>query len=352
MSCHAATDGGAPLAFTLISTYTMNRRLFVVRIGALVAAPLAALAQQPDRMRRIGVLMGLAETDPVIQLEIAAFHQGLTDLGWRNGTNIKIEYRWGPSDASRTREHIQELVELQSEVIVSRATPMTAALVRAVKTIPIVFVQVSDPVGDALVASMARPGGNVTGFTNVESSMSGKWLELLKELSPEIAHVTMLYGPKTSPGGGAYFLRPLEASAPHFRVRTIVAAVNSDAEIEKAIAAVAREPGGALIVMPGVFVLSRRELVMGLVTQYRIPAIYPFTFWAHLGGLMSYGTDSPDLFRRAASYVDRILKGAKPADLPVQAPVKFELVVNRNAAKVIGFTIPQSLLLRADRVIE
>jgi putative ABC transport system substrate-binding protein len=330
----------------------MNRRVFAFCVGALVAAPLAALAQRPDRIRRIGVLVGLAATDPVIQPEIAAFQQGLTNLGWRNGANINIEYRWGPSDASRTREHIQELVELQSEVIVSRATSMTAALARAVKTIPIVFVQVSDPVGDSLVASMARPGGNVTGFTNVESSMSGKWLELLKEMSPGIAHVTMLYGPKTSPGGGAYFLGPFEASASYFKVRAIAAAVESDAEIEKAIGAVARVPGGALIVMPGVFVLSRRELIVGLVTRYRIPAVYPFTFWANLGGLMSYGTDSPDLFRRAASYVDRILKGAKPADLPVQAPVKFELVINRNAAKAIGLSIPRSLLLRADRVIE
>ena len=186
----------------------------------------------------------------------------------------------------------------------------------------------------------------------VESELELRWLELLKEMSPEIAHVTLLYSPKTSPGGGAYFLRPFEASASYFRVRTLAAAVDSDAEIEKAIGAVARVPGGALIVTPGLFVLSRRELVMGLVTRYRIPAIYPFTFWANLGGLMSYGTDSPDLLRRAASYVDRILKGAKPADLPVQAPVKFELVVNRNAANVIGLTIPQSLLLRADRVID
>jgi putative ABC transport system substrate-binding protein len=330
----------------------MNRRIFIVRVGALVAAPLAALAQQPDRMRRIGILMGLAATDPVIQPEMSAFHQGLTDLGWRNGTNIRIEYRGGPNDASVTRKYIQELVELKSEVIVSRTTPMTAALVREVKMIPIVFVQVSDPVGDGLVASMARPGGNVTGFTNIESSMSGKWLELLKEMSPRITHVTLLYSPNTSPGGGAYFLGPVEASASYLRVRTVAAAVDSDAEIEKAIGAIARVPNGALIVTPGVFMLSRRELIMGLATRYRIPAVYPFTFWANLGGLMSYGTDSPDQFRRAASYVDRILKGAKPADLPVQAPVKFELVINRNAAKVIGLTIPRSLLLRADRVIE
>lgn len=329
----------------------MRRRDFVVLVGSAALLPaVAARAQQPHR--RIGWLVALAPSDPVGQRDVAAFERGLADLGWRVGNNVKIEYRWGPVDASQLDKQIQELVELRCEVIVSRATPITVALARKVKTIPIVFVNVSDPVGDGIVASVARPGGNVTGFTNVEASMGSKWVEFLKQAAPKVSHVTMLYSPKTSPGKGTFFLRPFEASASNLGVRTFAAAADSDDEIARALDGIARKPGGALVVAPGLFLVSRRELVMGLATRHRIPAIYPFTFWTDLGGLMSYGSDSHDVTRRAASYVDRILKGANPADLPVQAPVKFELVVNLKTAKVLGLTISPSFLVRADRVIQ
>ena len=240
----------------------MRRRDCVVWLfGSALTWPLAAMAEQSDRTRRIGFLVGLASTDPAVQPDIAALEKGLSDLGWRIGRNIKIEYRWGPVDGNQLRRQIRELVELQCDVIVSRATPITAALVREVKTIPIVFVNVSDPVGDLIVTSLARPGGNTTGFTNIESTMGGKWVQLLKEVSPKIAQVTMLYSPKTTPGGGSFFLRPFEASASRLRVRTFPAAADSDDEIEKALSATAGRKGGALIVAPGLFLVLRRELV-------------------------------------------------------------------------------------------
>lgn len=328
----------------------MRRRDFVVGFAsaALVSA-VGARAQQANR--RIGWLVGLAPADPVAQREVAALERGLADLGWRVGNSLRIEYRWGPADSSQLQKQMQELLDLQCELIVSRTTPITVALARKVKTVPIVFINVSDPVGDGIVGSMARPGGNVTGFTNVEATMGGKWVEILKQVAPRVTHVTMLYSPETTPGRGAFFLKPFEASASTLGVRTFAAAADSDDEIFRAID-MARKPGGGLVVAPGLFLVSRRELVTGLAARHRIPAIYPFTFWAELGGLMSYGSDSHDVTRRAASYVDRILKGAKPADLPIQAPVKFELVVNLKTAKVLGLAISPSFLTRADRVIE
>jgi putative tryptophan/tyrosine transport system substrate-binding protein len=329
----------------------MRRRDFLFGFGS-AALVIAAAARAQQSNRRIGWLVGLPSTDPVAQRDIAAFEKGLADLGWRSGSNVKIEYRWGPISGGQLQKQIRDLVDLRCEVIVSRSTPVTAELVRTVKTIPIVFVNVSDPVGDGIVASMARPGGNVTGFTNVEATMGSKWVEILKQLAPGISHVTMLYSPKTTPGKGAFFLKPFEASASHLGVRTIATAADSDEEIGRAVDAVVKRPGGALIVAPGVFLVSRRELVLGLAARHRIPAMYPFTFWTDLGGLMSYGSDSHDVTHRAASYVDRVLKGAKPADLPIQAPVKFELVVNLKTAKALGLSISPSFLVRADRVIE
>lgn len=303
-------------------------------------------------MRRIGALMGLNEKDPVVQPEISALEQGLIESGWRPGADITIDYRWGVADAARVRKQVQDLVALKSELIITRSTPVTVVAAREVKTVPIIFVQVSDPVGDGIVASLARPGANVTGFTNIESSLGAKWIELLKQLG-QITDVAMLYSPRTSPGrGGTYFRAPFESAAANLGVRGVLAPADTDGEIEEAFAAMSRTKRGALVVASGVFLVSRRELIIGLAARHRLPVIYPFTFWANLGGLMSYGSDSSDVFRRAASYVDRVLKGAKPSELPVQAPLKFELVINRNAARIAGITIPQSLLLRADRTID
>ena len=331
----------------------MKRREFMMLLGGVAATwPLAARAQPPDRMRQIGVLMSLAAGDPIAQYEIVALRQGLQDLGWSDGRNVKIEYRWAAGDIDQMRTFAKDLVALRSEVIVARATPVAIALARETRTIPIVFAQVSDPVGDGLVSSLAHPGGNVTGFTNVESSMSGKWLELLKETAPSVARATSIFNPATAPSGGSFFVGPFETAAGPLAVQAITTPVQSVGDIERAFGAAARELGGGLVVMPDTFVLAHRELVIGLAVRHRLPVVYPFTFWVPAGGLIAYGSDSPDLFRRAASYVDRILKGAKPADLPVQAPVKFGLSINLKTAKAIGLEVPPTLLARADEVIE
>jgi putative ABC transport system substrate-binding protein len=333
----------------------MKRRQFITLIGGAAAAwPLAARGQQPERVRRIGLLHSLLPDDPVARPEIVAFEQGLRDLGWEDGRNMKVEYRWAAGDVARMAALAKELVDLQPDVLVSRATPVTRAVVRETRTVPVVFVQVSDPVGDGFIANLARPGGNVTGFTNIESSMIGKWVELLKEIVPGLARAAFLYHPPTTPGpaGGSYFLHPFEALTRSFQVEPITVAVHDASEIERAISSFAQAPNGGLIVGPGTFILVHRDLVLRTVAQSRLPTIYPFTFWAHQGGLMSYGTNSPDLFRRAASYVDRILKGDKPADLPAQAPTKFELVVNLKTANALGLNIPATVLTRADEVIE
>ena len=331
----------------------IKRREFITLIGGAAAAwPLAARAQQFDRMRRIGVLTSLAAGDPVALREITALQQGLQDLGWTDGRNLQIEYRWAAGDIDRMRTFAKELIGLRSEVIVARATPATVALARETRTIPTVFAQVSDPVGDGLVSSLARPSGNVTGFTNVESSMSAKWLQLLKEIVPSVARATCIFNPSTAPSGGSFFLGPFEAAASSLGVEAITTLVQSASDIERAFGAAAREPGGGLIVMPDTFVASHRALVVGLAVRHRLPVVYPFTFWVPAGGLIAYGSDSSDLFRRAAAYVDRILKGAKPADLPVQAPVKFELSINLKTATALGLEVPPMLLGRADEVIE
>jgi putative ABC transport system substrate-binding protein len=332
----------------------MKRREFITVLGGAAAWPLAARAQQAERVRRVGVLHSLLPDDPVARPEIAAFQQALRDLGWEDGHNVKVEYRWAAGDVARMAALAKELADLQLDVLVSRATPVTRAVVRETRMIPVVFVQVSDPVGDGFIANLARPGGNATGFTNIESSMIGKWVELLKEIVPVLARVAFLYHPPTTPGpaGGSYFLRPFESVARLFQVEPITVAVHDASELERAISSFAQIPHGALIVSPGTFILVHRDLVLRAAAQNRLPIIYPFTFWAHHGGLMSYGTNSPDLFRRAASYVDRILKGEKPADLPVQAPTKFELVINLKTAKALGLEVPPMLLARADEVIE
>jgi ABC-type uncharacterized transport system substrate-binding protein len=331
----------------------MDRRAFIAMVGgSILAAPLVGQAQQTGQLRRIGVLMGLAESDPRAQARVASFRKGLQTLGWAEGRNARIDIRWTTtSDASALQRFAKELVALQPDVIVSHNTPTTAALRQHTSTIPIVFVVVSDPVGSGFVASFPRPGGNVTGFTNIEPTMAGKWLELLKEAAPHVTRVAFLFNPATAPYAESY-LRPFRAAAASVAVEAIATPVRDIAELETAIAAQARTHNAGLVVMTDSFLVSHRAKITALAARYRVPAVYPFRDFIDAGGLLFYGNDLLDSFQRAATYVDRILKGAMANDLPVQAPVKFELVVNVKAAKALGLTIPQTLLLRADTVIE
>ena len=334
-------------------TAFIGRREFVTLLGGAAASwPLAARAQQPDRMRRIGVLMGYAESDLEVQAHIAAFREGLQKLGWTEGRNIQMDTRWAaPDDAASMRRFAKELVALQPDVILSNTTPTTTALLQQTLTIPIVFAIVADPIGSGFVASFARPGGNVTGFTFTEPTMAGKWLELLKEIAPRVVRIAMLFNP-VSATYADYWLNPFKAAAPSFAVEAIAAPVRDTSELESVIAAQAREPNGGLIAMPDSFTDAHRVEITSLAARYRLPAVYPFRFFAEVGGLLSYGVDRTDNFRRAAAYVDRILKGEKPAELPVQAPTKYELVINLKTAKALGITVPQTVLGRADEVIE
>jgi putative ABC transport system substrate-binding protein len=306
----------------------MKRREFITLLGGAAATwPVVARAQQPDGVRRIGVLMPLAEIDPSMKLEVGAFVRRLHDLGWTEGRNLQIDYRFAAGDAERMLLLAKELVALQPDVIFCRSTPVTAALLKQTRTIPIVFAVVSDPVGDHFVESLARPGGNVTGFTNVESSLTGKWLELLKEIAPSVKRVAYIFDPKLAPGGGSYYTRLIEGTAPSFAVAPITTPVHDAVEIEHAIREFVREPNGGLLVLPDGTTNTHRGLIVALAARYRVPAIYAFRDFVADGGLMSYGVDVVDLFRRAAGYVDRILKGAKSADLPVQLPTKFGALV-------------------------
>jgi putative tryptophan/tyrosine transport system substrate-binding protein len=328
----------------------MRRREFMTVLGgAAIGWPLAARAQG-ERMRRIGVLMGIAESDPARQSFVTAFTEALQELGWSSGRNIHIEYRWGAGDAERIRDFARELVEMQLDLIVGHTTPVVAALKAQTRTIPIVFTQVSDPVGSGFIDGFAKPGGNITGFTNLESSMGSKLGELLKEVAPTITRVAVMFNPDTAPDRGTYFLRPVEAAAPSLHVEVIPAPVHNDAEIESAITTLV--PGTGLIVMPDIFILAHREQILALADQHRLPAAYAYRLFAASGGLLSYGTDLTDLFRRAARYVDRVLTGTKPAELPVQQPTKFELVINLKTAKTLGLNVPLSLQAGADEVIE
>jgi putative tryptophan/tyrosine transport system substrate-binding protein len=330
----------------------VKRREFITLLGgAGVAWPLVARAQQPDRVRRIGVLMGYAENDPEAQAWVAAFREGLQKLGWTEGRNVRIDTRWTAADAGALQRFAQELVALQPDLILSQITPTTAALLQQTHTIPIVFVQVADPVGSGFVASLSRPGGNVTGFTILEGSLGGKWLELLKEIAPRVNRVACLYNPTTATYA-EYYLNPLKAAAASFGMEAIAAPIDDRSELESVVAAQAREPNGGLVVIPDAFLNAHRAEVISLAARYRLPAVYPFRFFAELGGLLYYGNDRLDHFRRAAIYADRILQGAKPSDLPVQAPVKFEFVINLKTAKALGLDVPLHLQQRADEVIE
>ena len=328
-----------------------SRREFITLLGGAAAAwPHAAGAQQ---RRRLGVLTTFSNSDALAEGWLAAFRKGLDEAGWRDGRNVQIDYRWAAGDANRLQAFAKELVAPQPDVIFAVTTPAVGALLRETRTLPIVFAQVSDPVGSGFFASLARPGGNVTGFTNIniESSIGGKWLELVKEVAPAVRRVAIIYNPATSPFAN-YYLRPFETAGPAYGVQASAAAVDSDVDIDNALAALAREPRGGFAVLPDTFTGIHREQIVSLAARYRLPAVYPFRWFAEIGGLLSYGIDSDDMFRRAGSYVDRVLKGAKPADLPVQAPTKYELVINLKTAKALGLDVPSSLLARADEVIE
>ncbi len=329
----------------------MKRREFITLLGGAAAWPLTAQAQQPEPMRRIGVLMGFPESDSQAQSYIAAFRDGLQKLGWTDGRNVRIDTRWAAFDAESRQRFAKELIALQPDLILSHTTPTTAALLQQTRTIPIIFATVTDPIGSGFVASLPRPGGIVTGFTLVEPTMAAKWVELLKEIAPRINRVTMLFNPATATYAD-YFLKPFKAAAPSFAVEAIAAPARDTSELESVIAAQVREPNGGLIVMPDSFTDANREEITSLAARYHLPAVYAYRFFTERGGLLSYGADLSDNFRRAADYVDRVLKGEKPADLPVQAPTKFELAINLKTAKVLGLTVPSSLLARADEVIE
>jgi ABC-type uncharacterized transport system substrate-binding protein len=330
----------------------MKRRDFITMLGGATAAwPLAVRAQQPQQMRVVGVIQPLATSDPDAPLRAKAFQQRLHELAWTEGGNLQIDYRWAGTDAARIRFHAREMVSLKPDVILAISTPVVAALRDETRTVPIVFAQVIDPVAAGFVASLARPAGNITGVTNFEFTMGGKWLETLKDVLPSLVRVAVVYNPKTAPYAQS-LLRSIAAAAPSFAVELIDTPVQEATEIERAIDTFGRAPNAGLIVLPDATTLVHRELIIARAARYRLPAIYPFRYFAASGGLMSYGTDAIDAHRQAAAYVDRILRGTKPEELPVQAPNKFELVINLKTAKALRLDVPQSLLARADEVIE
>ena len=330
----------------------LKRREFITLLGGAAAWPRTLIAQGTDRARRIGVLMELAASDPQARSNVAALQRGLYKLGWSQGGNLGIDYRWAPDDAVLVWKFAKELVELRPDVIVAHSSPVVATLLGQTRNIPIVFVSISDPIGEGFVASFARPGGNVTGFTNFDSSMTGKWVELLKEIAPQITRIVFLFNPQAAAGAGSYFLRPIDAAASTLKVKAVMALVHDNDEIEAAFAALAGEPGAAVVLLPDIFTVAHHQLVIALAARHRVPTIYPYRFMVEREGLISYGVDINNLFERAAAYVDRILKGAKPAELPVQAPTKFELVINRKTAKALGLDVPSTLLARAEDVLE
>jgi ABC-type uncharacterized transport system substrate-binding protein len=329
----------------------IRRREFVILLGGVAAAarPLAARAQQSNRLRVVGVLLAMAPDDPEAQLRIKAFEAGLRELGWTE-RNLRLEYRWAVGDAVLLRKQATELVGLAPDLILATSTPVLAAL-RQEKTLPLVFVQVTDPIGGGFVPNLARPGGSLTGFTSFEFTIGSKWLEALKHVAPAVTRVALIFNPDTAPFANLFW-QPVEAAAPSFDVEPIQAPVRDVGEIERTIAAFARNANGGLMILPDVSTANHRDLIIALAARHRLPAVYPYRYFATSGGLMSYGSDLADIYRRAASYVDRILKGAVPGDLPVQAPTKFEFVINLKTANALGLTVPPRWLGRADEVIE
>jgi putative tryptophan/tyrosine transport system substrate-binding protein len=330
----------------------MRRRDFIsVAGGAAVIWPLVARAQQPERMRRIGVLSSLAETDPEAQAWDAAFRKRLIELQWIDGRNVHIDYRWGAGSVDRMQQFAKELVRLNPDVLVTISTPATAALQAETRTIPIVFAWVSDPVGSRFVSSLANPGGNITGFINIEASVIGKWLTLMREIAPQVSRIGFLFNPQTAPFA-QYYLYTFRSAAAALAIEAIDAPVHSTEEVEAFMTKLGREAGAGLVIMSDTSTALYRKTIYSLAERYRLPTIYPYRFFVTEGGLMSYGIDVADLLRGAASYVDRILRGEKPSELAVQQPTKFELVINAKTAKALGLTIPQTLLATADEMIE
>jgi ABC-type uncharacterized transport system substrate-binding protein len=328
----------------------MKRREFITLAGGAAAWPLAAHAQQGERVRRIGVLMNQAMDDPEGQARLAAFLQELQQLGWTDGRNLRIDFRWGAGDAERTRRYAAELVALAPDVILGSTSPAVAGLQQATSTVAIVFVQLADPVGAGFVASLARPGGNATGFTLFEYGISGKWLELLKDIAPRVTRAAVLRDPAIAAGSGQ--LGAIQSVAPSFGVELSPIGVRDAGEIERTVTTFARGSNGGLLVVGSPLAIVHRELIITLAARHKLPAVYSDRVFVTGGGLISYGPDRADQYRRAAGYVDRILKGEKPADLPVQSPTKYELVINLKTAKTLGLEIPQTVLARADEVIE
>jgi putative ABC transport system substrate-binding protein len=334
----------------LLSRHTKRREFITLLGGALAAQAIPANAQQL-RVRIVGMLMGFAN-DAEAKARVEAFEKGLEIEGWSLGQDLRIEYRYAEGDSVRMKALAKELVELKPDCILGHSTPVVTALMQATRTIPIVFVSVADPVGSGFVASMARPGGNMTGFTIFPATITGKYLSMLKEMVPQLVRAAILYNPDSAPAAGTFFLTPFTDAAREFKVQPITAQVRNPAEIESAIAKLGSEPRSGLIVMPDNFTSVHRKLIISLAAQFRIPTIYPYRYFAEEGGLLSDGVDTSDLFRHAAEYASRILRGAKPADLPVRAPTKFELVINLRTAKALGIVIPKMLLAGADQVIE
>jgi putative tryptophan/tyrosine transport system substrate-binding protein len=330
----------------------MRRRDFIKGIvGSATVGPLAARAQQPNRIRLICVLMGFEESDPAAQSWIAAFRDRLAKLGWTEGSNLRIELRWSAAGADRMKTFAKELVDLRPDAIFGQTTPVIGALARETQTIPIVFVLVSDPIGSGFATSLAHPRGNITGFTGNDPAIGGKWVELLKEIAPQTARVALLFNPATAPQL-KFYMPSIKATALSAAVEVSAAPAHAKEEIEGVIAAQARTSGGGLIAMPDLLTSANHDLIIALAARYRVPTIFNDPLYAESGGLIAYGTDFPELFRQAAGYIDRILKGVKPGDLPIELPTKYELVVNLKSAKALGLTIPESVLSLADKVIE
>jgi putative ABC transport system substrate-binding protein len=329
----------------------MKRRTFIAGLGSAAAWPVATRAQQPDRMRRIGVLMNLAVDDPESLRRMAAFVQGLQELGWTDGRNVRFDYRSGLADADLYRKYAAELVALAPDVILANGAATMGSLQQLTRALPIVFVQTTDPVGGGYVASLARPGGNATGFMTTEYSMSGKWLELLNQIAPGVTRVAILRDPAIGISGSTQFA-VLQALAPSLRMEVTPVDVRDVGEIERAVTAFARGSNGGLIVTTSTKAQIHRQRIITLAARHRLPAVYPYRFFITSGGLISYGPDTIGQYRLAAGYVDRILNGEKPADLPVQQPTKFELSINLKTAKTLGLTIPETLLATADEVIQ
>jgi putative ABC transport system substrate-binding protein len=329
----------------------MNRREFIRLLGGALTTEVIPANAQELRVRIVGVLMGLAN-DAEAKARVKAFEQGLEREGWSVGQNLRIEYRYAEGDSVGMQALAKELVELKPDCILGHSTPVVTALMKATRTIPVVFVSVADPVGSGFVTSMARPAGNMTGFTIFPATITSKYLSMLKEMVPQLVRVAILYNPDTAPATGTFFLAPFINAGKEFKVQPITAQVRNPAEIESAIAKLGSEPNSGLIVMPDNFTAVHRKLIISSAAQFRIPTIYPYRYFAEEGGLLSEGANTSDLFSRVAKYVSRVLRGARPADLPVQAPTKFELVINLRTAKALGIVIPKMLLAGADRVIE